>query len=626
MSKTLKNLFITLLALLTIIVGSLAFAVPQTARSTSNAYADDTGIILERKTSDDNFSFRKSSVSYDKADFDINGGILVFSLSLDNAIIDGYNGNGLSTGFTQNLTDQVTGTKCPITEARLSITVYKGTEDNQDNVAIAQYDIVSFMRYTQIFKRKLSNRSNLTVAFNDFSLLTSQKGNKDVEDYVRKVALYDEMKQARTPFKTGVGDCVDIFSGDKFGIPFKSQTDGAYLNIGIFNVSVQDSYYLDLTYCVFTGCGSGFNYGKRSNEYIGNIKSENASIVGILNEEQESGALNDKSSSYKDYAQKILDGYSMKTVKVRFLENLEDTPFAVMNEETVEIPIYKNYVILDDVLNSLNRDTLVLKYSSVDSFVKDDDLSNSEKCDVYVAKYRDGIQLSAKTTDTGKNAVYYLDLNLSYREYFGKLVTDGIITENLYKWFYNDILTRQYPNVPELERLEGQESDLYGYFGFIMIPQTNSIEAIWGDLFNKNTTYSGTIHYSMNTSVLSISAYNQLLDKYKYSWLERAWNSVIGSATNYDAKLYMFYVESAEDGDLWIGENGAKDKDDDKGALVGDVSDGISQIGTALGKFFGGNSAIITAIKVVALILVVILIFYVVYKLFLQNRNKNQRR
>lgn len=613
--KAKKIILIILTATLTL---AYLLAVAFIDYSSAKVYADETGHVQEsRKTADNNFSFRKTRVQYNKEVFDVNAGVLVFSLSLDNAVIDGYNGNGLSTGYSQNLTDQVTGTKCPNTEARLSFTVYKGSENNKDNVAIAQYDIVSFMNYTLIYKRKLSNKSNLTVGFKDFSVLTTKKGDKEAEYELRKVALYDEMRQARSPFKTAIGDRVEVFYGKKFGIPFNSQSDGAFLNIGVFNVSVQDSYYIDLTYCFFTGCGSGFNYGKRDKEYIGNIKSENASIVSILTQEKEEGTLAGKSDGYREYADKVISGFSMKTVKIRFLENLKTTPFAVMTEETVTIPTYKDTVVLEDVLNSLSRDTLVLKYSSVERFVKDEKLSNATGSDVYIAKYRESIRLSAKTTDTDRNKYYYFNLNNSYRDYFEQFVNDGIIDGNLYSWFYNDILTRQYPSIKEIEKLEGQEADLYGYFGFIMIPQTNSIEAVWGDLFNKETTYSGTIHFAASNTTLSLASYNKLLNDYNYSWFEKAWNSVTGIVTNYDAKIYMFYVDSAENGDLWIAENGAKDKDDNKGSLWGDITDGTTQIGDilsnlwnntfgALSKLSGGIAGTIIIIAVVAGIILLI--------------------
>ena len=597
-------------------VFALAFLLATlTYNSSAKVYADETGIILERKTSDGNFSFKGPHIEYPDGETNINAGKLVIPLSLDNAAIDGYNGNGLSTGYSQSLLDYVQVIKCPNTEARLSLTIYKGTEESKDNVAIIRYDIVSFMDYTKVYSKKLSNTSNIAVSFGGFSQLNNL--NDSTRQYLDSnvlngVPLYDEMKYAKGPFKYDVGDYDVLYKhGGKFGLSWEKRDDGAYMDITLSNVAVKESYYVDLTYCFFIGCGSGINYGKRTSEYIGNIKSEYANVVGILNEEQESGALNSKSSSYKDYAQKILDGYALKDVRVRYLVDLKDTPFAVMTEKKIKIPVYNYGVLVSDVTTALNLDTLILKYASVDSFVYDKDASDKTHDEVYVAQYRDGIQLSAKTTDSGRNNNYYLDINKSYREYFGKLITDGVITKGLYKWFYNDILTRQYPGIKELELLPGQEGDLYGYFGFIMIPQTNSIEAVWGDLFNKDTTYSGTIHYTMNTTVLTISAYDKLLGEYKYSWLQRAWNNVTGLVQNYNANIYIFYVDSAENGDLWVGENGAADKDDNKGSLWGDISDGATQVGDivsnlwnntfgALSKLSGGIAGTIIIIAVVA--------------------------
>ena len=110
------------------------------------------------------------------------------------------------------------------------------------------------------------------------------------------------------------------------------------------------------------------------------------------------------------------------------------------------------------------------------------------------------------------------------------------------------------------------------------------------------------------------------MDKYNYGWLSIAWSGTAALITGEaPANFYFFYADWTKPGDLFIGENGAESADDNSGTFMKSVDEFLS---TA----FGGNSAIITAIKVVALILVAILIFYVVYKLFLQNRNKNQRR
>ena len=115
-----------------------------TYNSSANAYADETGIILERKTSDDNFSFKGPHIEYPDGETNINAGKLVIPLSLDNAVIDGYNGNGLNTESCQTIYDAIIGHFVPNTQARLTLTVYKGTDESKDNVALVRYDFVSF--------------------------------------------------------------------------------------------------------------------------------------------------------------------------------------------------------------------------------------------------------------------------------------------------------------------------------------------------------------------------------------------------------------------------------------------------------------------------------------------------
>ena len=75
MSKTLKNLFITLLALLTIIVGSLAFAVPQTAKADNVTQPD--------------FDFCTPYLDISETGKDISP---VIPIRLNKSAADGYNG------------------------------------------------------------------------------------------------------------------------------------------------------------------------------------------------------------------------------------------------------------------------------------------------------------------------------------------------------------------------------------------------------------------------------------------------------------------------------------------------------------------------------------------------------
>ena len=132
--------------------------------------------------------------------------------------------------------------------------------------------------------------------------------------------------------------------------------------------------------------------------------------------------------------------------------------------------------------------------------------------------------------------------------------------------------------------------ELYGYFGYVTIPNIYSLNSLWNTLFDGSPNFNGIINYFMYEEQLTLSSYNTLLDEYGYSWLGKAWNDVASlfDSGGASANHYLFYVGS-EYTDAFIGENGAEDIYDNNGALVNGVEQAVEDLGTALKKFFDND-------------------------------------
>ena len=275
---------------------------------------------------------------------------------------------------------------------------------------------------------------------------------------------------------------------------------------------------------------------------------------------------NELDSSMVEEAYYIVNDSSKRDVIVEYLVMLEDTPFAIKKQSKINVSVINNNIKASDVAKALGYKNMGVMQSYCGDFIY-----NSQK-GIFTTTYQKSIWLSAKTVD-GNNVNYFLDCNLSYYDYYYQFVEDGIFSNDLYEYTFN----RMQLDYPILSSYKPHE--IYGYFGFISIPNTYSVNALWEEMFGSNTTFDGILYKYKFTENLKFDSYNKLLNDYQYGWLEIAWNDVAGfvSGSTWSADYYLFYTD-VETSEAFIAENGADNIEDNDSLIQNDVEDKIENL------------------------------------------------
>lgn len=341
------------------------------------------------------------------------------------------------------------------------------------------------------------------------------------------------------------------------------------------------------------------------------LDSSIVSVYDVLKNVANNESL-DQFCDKKTDAENILYNFSMKKVQIGYLQRIGSTPFAARVTAYVEVPVVDNLIRVADVKSALGIETLAVMQSACDSFVYD------ENEDMYKAHYFKSVWLSAKTSE-GESQEFYLDCNLSFRDYYYPLVRDEILPsgDDGYEYFFNRIKQK----CPEV--MDYRDYELYGYFGYVTMPVTYSFsEFIFNVCDSSQANFKGTVDSIRNTGVLSKDSYNKLLKDYKYGFLQRVWNNIIGALDVYQAYHYSFYVDSGVL-EAFIAHNGAKDMYDNAsrvGTATKDtaqkVSTFVSNVFNKLGKWFDDNSELFATIAGVFLGLIALLVVLAVIAKF----------
>lgn len=345
----------------------------------------------------------------------------------------------------------------------------------------------------------------------------------------------------------------DFLYGEKNGYPAIAFTLGVD--------STQHSYFVgyDYTYHEYEGTKSkGWwlwkeTYDVWSEPYKGTIHSQSRSIVGVLKNMEAAGVLETQfpDAEIRAHAEDILRDDLEQEVKLRYLEPVKNTPFARMVEKRITVPVFSgNKLYKGDVTAVLSEANSCLG-SYVSDFVYD------EETQTYQAKYLTAVWLTAATAD-GKTKNYYLDINVSYEDYYKGLVEQGVLDQGGYESIFNSMKVR-FPAVAALDA-----DELHGYFGYVVMPETETFNAIWKDVFNRPDAFKGTVDEFSFESRFTYSAYMTLMKDYGYTWFQRVWQTAIDAAgtltgdTAWEAKHYIFYAD-ADVQDVVISQNGTTD-------------------------------------------------------------------
>ena len=329
------------------------------------------------------------------------------------------------------------------------------------------------------------------------------------------------------------------------------------------------------------------------------IKSDERSYDYVLQKTIEAGEIKleaesgdtQKETEIKETLSNIINGEE-KTVTVEYLKNISDTPFAerVKAQITLKIPANTTTLSPDAVASALN----VANVNCLLSQCKEFALSGSS----YVATYSKSVWLSAKTVD-GNSLNYFLDPNLSYEDYFGALARDGIISEDLYEYIFFTKIVNEYKELSGLS-----PSDVYGYFGYIVIPETFTYNQAFAEMFGKQTKFDGVVKEFEYSQSLSLSSYNKLLKDYDYSWLERVWNGVWGALTQCNANHYIIYAD-ATTSESFINENNADTITDTDGLIANKVEKVVETIKNYEFKLNAKTGSMLAIIVIAGIVIVV---------------------
>lgn len=327
-----------------------------------------------------------------------------------------------------------------------------------------------------------------------------------------------------------------------------------------------------------------------SHQALAQIRTSTRSIYGVLNNMHKAGGdslVQSELGKFYEEGNAILKNYSKEEVTVSYLQQIGDLPFCRKIVKTVKVPVLSvgddKKVYHDDLCDALGLKTLTVLGSAWSGTVRE----SSEGKYVVDCKYFESVYLVARTVDgnttnpgSAVSETFYLDLNKSFEEYYGDLVNKGVLTSSAKEYFFNSLLCQDGLRA-ENEKLVGglQPEELYGYWGYVAIPQTYSFNTLWGEIFDNEASLVG-LYGSFNSYLtLSKSAYDELMQSYTYTWYERTWANIANfiAGDPVDATAY-FFCTTAEDRRVGIMGNGVTDLDDDRGLAEVQVTEAAEEL------------------------------------------------
>lgn len=478
-------------------------------------------------------------------------------------------------GFGLNLIDPAYETFSEDDQRTYYFTAYRVSKDGTTSTPVVQYVLVRGGNSLLVMHKNLSYYAEESFYFSP----EQKRGDIYLEDSEEYALLQSIAAEG--------GYTLDYLSEVAIDAPDFVTGEAATSKLLRFAVELNDpytSYFVRFNYEIKKYKGTeryGFLWLKERkvyDTYAGMIDSPVRSVYQVLNNMQNAGMLEMEFADYPESlseANEILGNEATQRIRVKYLTRIGETPFATHNYAYVEVPVTEGALPVDRIAAALSVKDFDVLGCSCYGF-EYDSISG-----VYVGKYLKNVWLSAKTTD-GNSANYFLDCNLSYKDYYYQFVTDGVFSEDLYEYIFSQMLNA-YPE------MRGQTYDtVYGYFGYVVIPNTYSLNALWSEMFNTQTTFKGGVKTYEYTELLKYSAYQTLLDEYQYTWLEKAWSSVAGFVTggSWSADHYLFYAD-IDQKEILIAENGADGMFDDGGLIGNEIQDGGDAIKDGISDAFG---------------------------------------
>ncbi len=479
------------------------------------------------------------------------------------------------------------------------LTLAVGYELDGDSVLVT-YALQKYVYYTEAIYFADQDFSETEIA-SDFGELTTTTGE----------TVFVKSKRINTANYSG-----------KLNLPFGP--DGGIM-IAIEPNEPYSEYFVEFSYEYLTYTNGGITGKKQTT--TGSCRSSERSLYSTFNNMESAGMLEEEiKPAFGDeaytVAYDIIHKKEQRTVAIQYLQQIPGTPFAEKVTQSAEVTMQQgsNELPADAAAAALGLSSFDCLQSYCDGLIP------SENGNTFVAHYFNAVWLKARTVD-GNDYNYYLNINESYADFYQHFVDAGIFDQGAYETVYS---TQIYSKYAELEGFGPEE--IYGYFGFAMIPKTYGINTLWTEFFDTKTSQSGIISTFEYGADVTLSEYNSLLQDYNYSFLARIWNDTANLflSGSEDTTCYILYAEPGTES-AFIAENGGDDINDDTGAagqlggelggLIGSVVVTVEDGFGAIGDFFAGLSSRAKAVSAIIIFGLVILAVILIARIFKKSKN-----
>ena len=355
----------------------------------------------------------------------------------------------------------------------------------------------------------------------------------------------------------------------------------------IFSVGVNSpnqSYFLRLNYEYKLHVGRTF-FGENTFSYVrGAIDSDTRCVATVLKNMYDEGY----EAGGEEGAQEIIEmsfagnetaialaneiiTNNTQAVKIKYLVDIEGTPFARAVYETVQIPVISGGVYMDDVIaykKTLDEDFIAFK--ALDSTAYNITLDETE-ANVYRVNYLKNVVVQTVTVD-GEYCESYLDINKSYQDFYQPLIQSGLLQAETFEYVYSTSILNAYP------QLSGYTFDeVHGYFGFVSAPQTITFDSVMSNAFvDFEKSKIGIVEGHYFEKDINAEDYIALMRDYGYTLTDTFWSyfftgfwdmpDVVTGNEVFPANFYVFYsmpgtnkAVIAEGGQTEIGQGSALD-------------------------------------------------------------------
>lgn len=439
--------------------------------------------------------------------------------------------------------------------------------------------------------------------------------------------------------------------------PFSENNFSYQIELLITTLKQDDNFKIEFNYDYYyskTNTGVGNFLAWHKHYYKTHLKnnialsSETGSIYDIFtnnvkNKYADNSALESAyGSNLANYLIKLEKQYNQKTITVSYLmpilvEDLEkQIPFAYKKTVKIDVLLNSGRVKTDDVIKGLREKGYItedyeknlLKCFNSNILIGDyldETLDNNGYISEYMLTYSSTYIIHLKSSSGGSNnfALKLTSMSDYYSEFcLGANSDYAILDKDFYYAVYNNILNiygLSGYKIPDGE-YKGSiltPSDLYGYWGFAIIPEGGGFNGLLSKFFDTRRNSNGLCIPFSSPCALNKTGLLGLQYSFGYSWLNRTLGNIVNSfSVTSNATYYMFYVaEISNDLVYIVSENGSLEQTDTSSLTTQTVKKGVKVVGKTFKKVlnvFNNKIFLYILFGVVgfAMILIVIKLFW----------------